>query len=86
MSDGAIRKFSADGGYSEYEGLRVEENCVVVIGSLVLRAREYPELQTLVPARPDDALTCEDCGGSGLLERMPSIVCSCGGVGWRTPD
>jgi hypothetical protein len=86
MSDGAIRKFSADGDCSEYEGLRVEESSTAVLASLVRGARKYPELQTIIPARPDNAATCEDCAGSGVFEKMPSVICSCGGVGWRTSN
>jgi hypothetical protein len=84
MPDGAIRKFSADGPHSGYEGLRVEEQSGLVLGSLVLGARKYPQLQTIVPARPDNALTCEDC--AGVAEHFPSMICSCGGVGWRIPN
>ncbi|HEY7545099.1 MAG TPA: hypothetical protein VID27_09465 [Blastocatellia bacterium] len=45
----------------------------------------YPELETLVPARPDDAKDCPYCAAKGFdpssLEEK-NIVCYCGGLGW----
>lgn len=46
--------------------------------------REYPELAPLVPARPESAQTCPDCGGSGEVTGLP-LVCQCGGAGWIIP-
>jgi len=83
--DGAIRKFSADGDYSEYEGLRTVD-AQLFFGALVQGARKYPELRSLIPARPHDAKTCESCRGLGLYPPDLDIVCECGGVGWRMPD
>jgi len=70
----------------QYEGLRAEEQSGLVLGSLVLGARKYPQLQTIVPARPQNALTCEDCAANGVAEHSPSMICSCGVVGWRIPN
>jgi hypothetical protein len=48
------------------------------------RSKKYPTLQSLVPARPDDAAECPQCRGTGKLpEPMPAnVICYCGGLGW----
>jgi hypothetical protein len=48
-------------------------------------AKKYPELRALIPARPPDAVTCEDCKGLGDMPGLPTFVCSCGGCGWLVP-
>lgn len=55
---------------------------------LVYGSEKYPELKVLLPARPDDANTCEDCRGTGrwfFEEQVQSnIFCGqCSGLGWR---
>ena len=49
-------------------------------------ASQYPELAALMPERPEDAVVCGRCDGSGIV-RTPSteLVCGCGGVGWVIP-
>jgi hypothetical protein len=86
MPDGAIRKFSADGDFSEYEGLRTVDDAVHFLGALVQGTRRYPVLHALIPARPDDATTCGSCLGRELFPQYPDVVCECGGVGWKVPD
>ena len=51
--------------------------------------RRFPELLSLLPARPEDAVTCSGCEGTGILPinfEVPalrgSVVCRCGGAGW----
>jgi len=43
----------------------------------------YPELEALIPPRPDDAVVCEKCSGSGKAHAQ--VICECGGVGWVIP-
>jgi hypothetical protein len=47
--------------------------------------KRYPELEALLPARPDEAVPCGACGGSGELAGSPQLVCECGGAGWQIP-
>ncbi len=47
--------------------------------------KHYPELASLIPLRPAEAVTCSVCGGSGTLAGAPQIVCECGGAGWSIP-
>jgi hypothetical protein len=54
----------------------------------------YPELEPLVPSRPDDAIACPGCAYGGdipseqieLLRQCgrdaDALLCSCGGLGW----
>ena len=49
-------------------------------------AKKYPELQPLVPERPEGARDCPHCVGSGRID-VPGVprdtfVCYCGGLGW----
>lgn len=49
-------------------------------------AEKYPEIQTLVPRRPESARDCPNCEGRGVIN-LPgigpdTIVCYCGGLGW----
>lgn len=44
-------------------------------------ARNFPELQSLAPVRPDHAVTCSECGGSGSF--LENTECgTCWGTGW----
>lgn len=45
-------------------------------------AKQYPELTTLLPARPADAATCRLCNGAGEIVGRDDLVCECGGAGW----
>jgi hypothetical protein len=47
-------------------------------------ARRFPELRSLFPPRPSNAVDCSQCQGTGLiLERLDCG--SCFGVGWVAP-
>jgi hypothetical protein len=53
--------------------------------ALVKASRNHHELAALSPARPSDALTCMQCGGTGKL----FDVADCGvcmGTGWITSE
>ena len=53
--------------------------------------RRYPELEPLLPERPDGADTCEMCDGTGRVgSELPEhlrdvVICYCGGAGWLPP-
>jgi len=50
--------------------------------------RHYPELLSLLPSRPSEAVTCDQCDGTGVLiaslqnPALRGLVCRCGGAGW----
>jgi hypothetical protein len=86
MADGSVRKFSADGEHSEYQGLRLVEDRSLFLHTLVHGGKRYPPLLSLVPQRPDDAVSCQNCGGLGYFVSHPNAVCLCGGTGWLLAD
>lgn len=50
-------------------------------------AKRYPELASLLPNRPPNAVPCISCGGTGEPTDIPphlqnAVVCYCGGAGW----
>jgi len=53
--------------------------------ALALGAKKFPELADLIPERPPHAVTCNVCGGTGVLEEMKDVVCECGSLGWKIP-
>ena len=83
QKDGSVRKFSADGEHSQYEGLRVIEEQNLFTYSLVQGAKYYPPLQSIIPQRPDNAINCKSCSGAGSSEFHPNVICACGGLGWQ---
>lgn len=54
---------------------------------LVLGLRHYPALAQLLPPRPEAAVDCEPCSGSGYISRNADAdgrICSeCWGLGWQ---
>jgi hypothetical protein len=58
------------------------------LNSIMFRAsKRFPELASLVPERPYNAIECPACNGSGYPIGVPehlrdSVICSCGGLGW----
>ena len=77
--DGTLVRWSTEG---DWAGARELEDAPWVTIALVEGAARYPLLRRLVPQRPDDARTCEACGGAGRLALHPTVICECGGVGW----
>jgi hypothetical protein len=49
-------------------------------------ARTYPTLLGLAPERPDTAVACRTCDGTGRIpglgEEHSNVRCGCGGLGW----
>jgi hypothetical protein len=82
--EGLVRRFSADGEFVEYEGLREPEGRPHFITALFEGVKRFPELEPVLPVRPQNAVTCPTCGGSGIV---PSpFKCACGGLGWLPRD
>lgn len=51
---------------------------------LVKAARRYDTLAALLPRRPEEAVTCPACGGTGLVARTLDCA-TCVGKGWTSP-
>jgi hypothetical protein len=64
-----------------------EAAMAVVVGSKI---RDFPELLSILPERPENALDCENCNKSGWLqlgENLGPFVCgNCGGLGWQLKE
>ena len=67
------------------EELEVEPNRAWHITVRVIAAEKYPELKPLLPERPPDAPTCDDCRGTGKVPVAAShVICGgCFGLGWQ---
>jgi hypothetical protein len=55
--------------------------------ALVQAGKRYSDLRDLYPVRPDDAISCSDCGGTGTNPvtahaGFEAIICKCAGTGW----
>ena len=90
-SDGEVISFL----YEEPFDLKVEDDTRICNMVLFQGSKKYPELRSLVPERPSNAVECPHCKGAGtpgeireyakekgkesLLDVM---VCYCGGLGW----
>jgi hypothetical protein len=57
-------------------------------GALFRSIAEFPELLSLLPSRPPDAVTCPSCEGTGVVEvslqnrTLRNLLCACSGAGW----
>ncbi len=65
----------------------VEKNPFWIRTALCQAARNFPELSTLMPACPIEAIVCPRCHGTGTPDGMGSrkFLCRCGGLGWISP-
>lgn len=50
-------------------------------------SKKYPDLKGLIPEKPDEAITCPHCRGTGIesfsaMHNIDGVVCYCGGLGW----
>ena len=61
-----------------------EQNEADHLAALVLSLKRFPELERLLPERPDTAPDCTRCSATGFIH---GIVCAtCSGLGWlRAP-
>ncbi len=63
------------------EGLAHEK--ALLNAALAHGSRRYPRLSAMLPSRPQDAVTCTTCDGSGKIPNVPeNVVCLCAGLGW----
>ena len=62
----------------------VEAAMAIVVGAEI---RKIPELLSILPKRPENAVDCENCHKSGWFKPCESLgpfVCGeCGGIGWK---
>lgn len=73
--------------YDDERDLRLETDPRILNIALFQGSKRHPELATLVPPRPDDAIECSHCDGTGIEKMTASLgldnfVCYCGGLGW----
>lgn len=59
--------------------------------SLFRAIHVFPELLSLLPKRPDQAVECPHCNGTGVPEgslvnrKLRNVECYCSGAGWLLP-
>jgi hypothetical protein len=79
-SDGSLWRADSDSGMNLEplpEGLHT---IALVVGSA-----RYPWLRELLPARPERAITCIECGGRGRIGPGDAVFChACSALGWRS--
>jgi hypothetical protein len=82
-ADGTLIRWVTEDGWGDGRELGV---IPWVNLALVQGAKRYPELRRLIPDRPKEARTCDQCNGSGtipgLSEKYANLICKCGGIGW----
>jgi hypothetical protein len=64
-----------------------ETDPLILYAVLFQAARRHPELQELVPPRPETARPCDSCGGMGWTDRPDGsgeCCMGCNGLGWST--
>jgi hypothetical protein len=82
VPDGRILEVTWDSGTLAQPLSSYPETVAIVAG-----AQRYPWLSELIPARPEDAVVCSVCSGSGkILKSGGRFFCgACGALGWREP-
>ena len=51
--------------------------------ALAFGSERFPALAGIRPRRPEDAVPCATCDGTGHVAGVPTnVVCACGGLGW----
>ena len=80
-ADGTLVRWATEGDWSDArEADDTWVNLAIVQGAL-----RYPELRSLIPERPDAAISCDQGQGTGKLGLSPefsNVICRCGGIGW----
>ncbi|MDX2043859.1 MAG: hypothetical protein SF097_21770 [Acidobacteriota bacterium] len=77
--------------YDDKRDLRLETDPRILNIALFQGSKKYPELNVLIPSKPDDAVECPHCDGTGnekwsAKHGLDFIVCYCGGLGWLPPE
>lgn len=78
--------FMEDKGPREAKTL-AEAAMAIVVGAKI---RNFPELLSILPERPQSALDCKNCHKSGwhqVTKDLGPFVCEdCGGLGWKLAE
>jgi hypothetical protein len=61
----------------------IEATTAIVVGA---KTRHFPELLSILPVQPENAVDCKNCKKSGwfkISETLGPFICGdCGGLGW----
>ncbi len=76
--DGTLWRCDSDWG-RDVEPLPDELHLVALVEGVA----RYPWLRELLPERPQDAVICNACDGTGRIARGATFCPSCGALGWR---
>ena len=73
--------------WDEANDVRVENDLRICNIALFQGSKKYSELKALIPPKPNSALKCHVCGGTGVVpisieSGIDNLVCYCGGLGW----
>ena len=79
--DGGVVRWSTE---DEYAGVKDIEDQTWLITALVTGARQYPELQPLIPKRGESDVDCP-CFMHPRFKSGELICNVCGGTGWVAP-
>jgi hypothetical protein len=78
--DGSVWFFELSNTTPEEYGWR-QANYLERLGSIVLGLKRFPELDRLLPKRPNGEPDCRGCHGTGLI--LKTLQCpTCVGLGW----
>jgi hypothetical protein len=76
--DGTLWRSDADYGLA-LEPLPEDLHVIAIVQGV----KRYPWLRELLPARPQKALVCPECGGDGQLGPQKAFFCRrCRALGW----
>lgn len=73
--------------WDDITDIRVENDPRIRNIALFRGSKKYPELMALIPPKPNNAIECSYCDGTGIEKTtaklgLDSIICYCGGLGW----
>ena len=66
------------------EHVAYREPEAVVVASLVIGSKHFPELKELLPQRSPAARDCSACAGTGKFKDFDIICGTCNGLGWTS--
>lgn len=81
LANGQVVKWSTE---QEYEGVKPVDDLILFRASLMEAVNRYAGCEFLIPERPENAIDCDICEGTGTIQHpeMSKVICQCGGVGW----